>query len=456
MAFKTDTIKLKLLTSDAQADGDDGELAVVNNVLRLKSNGSWANVTGSSVSQLSDLSDVDDPSTASVNEVAYLYDDGLGNRKLGFQKLTVDNLSSTNFLSVSDLSDTNTPAALTASEENKVLGVISYPSATSSLTFDFSGLPDPIIALTSDSIIFTIEGQLFSIYLEPNLGGSPSGTVFTERSSADWFVDLAVDGISPTDLRNDIYTVLDNYFSADGWILSQGTNTLTLTAPSVNAQYDISSLSGPNTLAVVASTVAAINGGYQYELVDPTQGALVDGDFGSAGLMTTDGAGTYTITTNNATNWDSAYAEVNTKSGDWDSAYSLVSANYGNWNTAYVWGDHSSVGYVKNFTDVQSNLSSHIIISAAERNQKHIAMGDPSSFKYVLPVPAIAMNDNTIIEIINHSSYDHTLSTMNFYDMYLTNTQTQSTADITIEKGQRALILPKPANNVYFVSILIA
>ena len=461
MAFKTDTIKLKLYTG-SDPSGDNGELAIVDNTLRLKTSGAWGDVTGSSVSQLSDLSDVDDPSSSTVNEVAYLYDDGLGNLKLGFQKLTVDNLSSTEFLSVSDLADTNTPSPLTVTEENKVLGVVSYPSALSSLTFDFSGLPNPIVVTTTDQVInFTIDSQNFSMYLNPDMGGNTSSTEFALFNIADppgspLYADFLAGGVSPATLQNDVFIVLDNYFTPAGWTVSVGTNSITISAPSIDAQYDVIGLSGPDTLNVSTSIVLATAGGYQYELVDPIQGVLVDGDFGSAGLMTTDGAGTYTITTNNSANWDTAYTEVNTKSGDWDATTSLVNVNYGNWNTAYVWGDHSSVGYVKNFTDVQSNLSSNIIISAAERNQKHIVMGDPTGFKYVLPVPAIAMNDNTIIEIINHSSYNHTLSTMNFYDMYLTNTQTQSTADITIEKGQRALILPKPADNKYFVSILIA
>lgn len=291
MAFKTDTIKLKLYTgSDPTAD--NGELAIVDNVLRLKSNGSWADVSSSSgggASQLSDLSDVlTSPSTE--------FD-------------------------------------------------VPYVNSSSQLTFQ--------------SLITTL---------------NDSGALDTESSFTDDNAHL----MTSKAIKNKIIDLVDGY----GFLTSE------------TSHADV----------------------------------LVDGDFGSAGLMTTDGAGAYTITTNNSVNW----------------------------NTAYVWGDHSSVGYVKNFTDVQSNLSSHIMISAAERNQKHIAMGDPSGFKYVLPVAAIAMNDNTIIEIINHSSYNQTLSTMNFHIMYLTNTQTQSTADIIIEKGQRALILPKPADNKYFVSILIA
>jgi len=53
---------------------------------------------------------------------------------------------------------------------------------------------------------------------------------------------------------------------------------------------------------------------------------VVDGDFTSAGLMTTDGNGVYNITTNNSSNWD----------------------------TAYGWGDHACAGYLTSETDGQT------------------------------------------------------------------------------------------------------
>ena len=50
--------------------------------------------------------------------------------------------------------------------------------------------------------------------------------------------------------------------------------------------------------------------------------AIVDADFGSAGLMTTNGSGTYSVTTNNSANW----------------------------NTAYGWGNHAGAGYITSVT----------------------------------------------------------------------------------------------------------
>jgi hypothetical protein len=57
---------------------------------------------------------------------------------------------------------------------------------------------------------------------------------------------------------------------------------------------------------------------------------LVDGDFTTAGIMATDGSGTYSIVTDNSTNW----------------------------NTAYGWGDHSTAGYLTSFTETNDLTAS--------------------------------------------------------------------------------------------------
>ena len=53
---------------------------------------------------------------------------------------------------------------------------------------------------------------------------------------------------------------------------------------------------------------------------------VVDGDFASAGIMATDGAGTYSIVTDNSADWD----------------------------TAFSWGDHAAAGYLTSETDSQT------------------------------------------------------------------------------------------------------
>ena len=76
---------------------------------------------------------------------------------------------------------------------------------------------------------------------------------------------------------------------------------------------------------------------------------LVDGDFGTAGLMTTNGSGTYSITTNNSSNW----------------------------NTAYGWGDHSTQGYLtsESFTSLVQDTTPQLG-GDLDSNNKHIRMGD--------------------------------------------------------------------------------
>ena len=103
---------------------------------------------------------------------------------------------------------------------------------------------------------------------------------------------------------------------------------------------------------------------------------VVDGDFTTSGLMTSDGAGGYSITTNNATNWNTAYGWGDHSTagyltsetshtdvvvdGDFTAngllkrtgagTYTSVTDNSSNWDTAYGWGDHSTEGYLTSET----------------------------------------------------------------------------------------------------------
>ena len=103
-----------------------------------------------------------------------------------------------------------------------------------------------------------------------------------------------------------------------------------------------------------------------------TDTTLVDADFSSAGLMKTDGAGNYSLVTDASANWNTAfgwgdhstagYLTTQTShadvlvDGDFSSAgimatngsgtYSIVTDNSSNWNTAFGWGNHASAGYL--------------------------------------------------------------------------------------------------------------
>ena len=135
MAFKTDTLKLKLLTSDAQADEVNGELAIVNNVLRIRTGGSWADVSsggggGGGAANLFDLNDVaSTPADADQNDVGVIN----GSDELVFQKLTLDNLDSSALYSGSDFADDNTHLMTAQAIKNKIESY-GYTTASNFLT----------------------------------------------------------------------------------------------------------------------------------------------------------------------------------------------------------------------------------------------------------------------------------------------------------------------------------
>ncbi len=104
--------------------------------------------------------------------------------------------------------------------------------------------------------------------------------------------------------------------------------------------------------------------------------AVLDTDFTIAGLMATDGSGTYSVVTDNSSNWDSAYnwgdhslagyltsetshsdvlvdgdfATAGLMATDGSGAYSIVADNSSNWDTAHGWGNHASAGYLTSET----------------------------------------------------------------------------------------------------------
>ena len=193
-----------------------------------------------------------------------------------------------------------------------------------------------------------------------------------------------------------------------------------------NALYIESQFADDNTHLMTARAIKNKIESYGYAT---SSDFITHAQFGSAGIMATDGAGNYSVVTNNAAAWDSAVD----------------------------WGDHGDEGYAKNYTWLSaSQLTENVSVPEDWTNQKFVMMGDPNGYKFAFANSASLYTDNTVIEIINHSDYNQTISTGGAHSMYLTNTQSQGTADIVIERGQRALILPKPANNLFFVSILVA
>lgn len=84
MAFKTDTIKLKLHTG-SDPSGANGELAVVNNMLRHYTGGAWTNVTSikkNYVITSNPSADVVLPSNVMWNDILYVSTADFGSYKL--------------------------------------------------------------------------------------------------------------------------------------------------------------------------------------------------------------------------------------------------------------------------------------------------------------------------------------------------------------------------------------
>ncbi len=106
-----------------------------------------------------------------------------------------------------------------------------------------------------------------------------------------------------TAVVDDTTPQLGGTLDANGQIIDMGSNTITDTKV---GQWDTSYGWGDHSTASYLTSETS------------HADVLVDGDFSTSGLMTTNGSGTYSITTNNSSNW----------------------------NTAYGWGDHSSAGYV--------------------------------------------------------------------------------------------------------------
>ena len=157
-------------------------------------------------------------------------------------------------------------------------------------------------------------GELSTFINTANLGNYTFDTTQTPGSGTDNFVltyDNSTGKISlevaasqaAFNIVEDLTPQLGGTLDANSQIIDMGTNTITDTKV---GQWDTAYGWGDHSTASYLTSETSHTD------------VLVDGDFGTAGLMTTNGSGTYSITANNSSNW----------------------------NTAYGWGDHSTEGYV--------------------------------------------------------------------------------------------------------------
>ena len=119
MAFKTDTIKLKLHTG-SNPSGANGELAVVNNMLRHYTGGAWTNVTSikkNYVITSNPSADVPLPSNPMWNDILYVSTADFGSYALQLEgpqmyaemtRIEIVNAGSTNLTVERDTTETFT------------------------------------------------------------------------------------------------------------------------------------------------------------------------------------------------------------------------------------------------------------------------------------------------------------------------------------------------------------
>src|SRR6056297_904811 len=119
-------------------------------------------------------------------------------------------------------------------------------------------------------------------------------------SGSEWLRDaLVVDG----DLV--FKGGVDLTASLDGEVTAASGNQYVVTTAGTPSMTGVTFT--PSGDAEVGDMIVFTSGTEAYVLQRNLEDAIVDADFSSAGLMTTDGGGNYTITENNSTDWDAAY-----------------------------------------------------------------------------------------------------------------------------------------------------
>ena len=129
---------------------------------------------------------------------------------------------------------------------------------------------------------------------------------------------------------------------------------------------------------------------------------VVDGDFTTAGLMKTDGSGTYSIVTDSSSNWNTAYGWGNHASAGYltslGDAVGVTTQKITNWDNAYGWGDHSTEGYLTSYTETDPTVPSHVKnITQANINTWN-GKSDVSSLNDLSDVSTASISTNDVLK----------------------------------------------------------
>ena len=225
---------------------------------------------------------------------------------------------------------------------------------------------------------------------------SVSGTTITFSTAPLSGHEIEV--ISTTGINSGPTAIYTDTFTANGsataFTLGQTVHSENQTIVFLNGVYqfkDTYTLSGTtltlDTAPANGVSIEVMSIGSAYSGGD----ILYDHDFTSAGLMTTNGSGVYSITTNNSANW----------------------------NTAYGWGDHSTQSYAtQSYVGTQiSNLVDSSPATLDTLNELAAALGDDPNFATTTAtsiglkaplaspsftgVPSFNLNDGTFTKAVN-------------------------------------------------------
>ena len=347
--------------------------------------GGGSSNTNLGTSSLTDLGDVDGVSNIDNLKVLY-YDDTAGVFRWGYPDLTV----------------TTNSAGTAAVSYNRTSGTITYTPP------DLSGY---LTSETSHADV-VVDGDFISQGLMRRGVNAGQYSIVTDNS-ANWntaysWGDHGAQGYLTSETSH-ADVLVDGDFTSAGFMKTDGSGGYSVDTNTYLTSYTETDpvFSAHTTSNIINGTGFLKNNGsgtWTYDnstyLTSETSHAdvLVDGDFTSQGIMLRGAsAGSYSILTDNSTNWNTAYGWGNhasagyltsetytgtvtsvaqtvptgftitgspiTTSGTlaiaFDTGYSLpTTASQTNWDTAYGWGDHSVAGYTSYAnSDVDAHLN---------------------------------------------------------------------------------------------------
>jgi len=174
---------------------------------------------------------------------------------------------------------------------------------------------------------------------------------------------------------------------------------------------------------------------------------LVDGDFSSAGIMATDGAGTYSIVTDNSANWNTAYGWGDHSTAGYQTASGLDGAidthlNQSNPTSGYVlsWNG-SDYAWVDNAGYTDSDVDTHL--NQSNPTSGYVLSWNGSDYAWVAQTGGVALADLSVTQApaggAGTLAYNNTTGVFTYtppdLSSYLTSYTETDTLDSVVSRG---------------------